>query len=62
MDATHETRIIEICGCAFCDLGLDPVRTSSGLVHYHRQDGRGFSPCTNREPRAIQSAEEGETR
>lgn len=37
--------IEDSCGCVFCDIGLTPIKTNSGWLHFgltHRS-----APCTN---------------
>ena len=43
-------RIVESCGCVFCDLGLEPDNSIGGLpLHMHPGRGIGYSFCTHPE-------------
>lgn len=54
MDVIEETRIIESCGCVFCDLAREPDAIENGHpAHKHRH---GFSICTNADALAARDA------
>ena len=42
-----KNKIVESCGCVFCDLGLEPDNVLGYMpVHMHPGKGIGYSFCT----------------